>query len=165
MKLIWTKSNLPLSVVIRGVTGEDCSHFAFVFESSPAGLMFESNLLGSHPVFFQSSLKGFGAMTIVHELPVPGTLAQENAFWDDLVKYLDDKPYDYTGAVYTGAMVLRERVFKVAIPPTNPWRTNGTYYCDELYQIVQKHYPHLRPVKVVGTCVTPHALWEAVSAS
>ena len=160
MKLVWTKSHLPLSLVIRGITGEPCSHFAFVFDSGPKGLMFESNLLGTHPVFFASALKGFGAMTIVHEKDITIPLDLEDSIWDYIVENYDDKPYDYSGAVYTGLMVLRNRIFKTPIPAVNKWADTGTYYCDELYNILTKFIPSLPQVQVQGTCVTPESLWQ-----
>ena len=57
MKLVWSASKNPLSCLIRFVTGQDCSHFSFVFESRASGLMFESNLFGTHPAFYRTSLK------------------------------------------------------------------------------------------------------------
>lgn len=158
MKLIWTKSNLPLSILIRWVTGEDCSHFAFVFESAAKGVMFESNLMGTHPKFFASAKKH---MEIVHSIDVPLTIEQENKLWDQVVEQYDDKPYDFTGAIYLGWRIILKRVFGKPLPLFNPWNQAGTFVCDELYQVLSDS--GIFPESGVSTgMVTPHGLWETL---
>ena len=134
MKVIWTKSRLPLSYIIRWFTGEPCSHLALVFNSNNGGIMFESNLMGTHIKFFKNAKKH---CTIVHEMIVPMTSAQEDCAWDLMVDRFDDKPYDYMGALYLGLMKLRFRIFKTPISKVNKWQNKGAYFCDELYQILE----------------------------
>lgn len=164
MKLIWTKSKLPLSVLIRAITGEDCSHFAFVFETKAQGLLFESNLLGTHPVFLNSMLSSFGDVTLVHAMDLPLSLDDENKVWDLIVAKYDDKPYDFLGAIYLGYRILLKRIFKIPIPAKNAWAESGTYYCDELYNILTQ-IPGVPQVQVEGAMKTPHDLWLALEGS
>lgn len=155
MKLVWTKSKLPLSVIIRLVTGEDCSHFAFVFESAAKGLEFESNLLGTHPKFWANSQK---SLTVVHEKDVSLSVELEDKLWDNVVQKYDDCPYDYLGFFYLGWRILLKRLFKIPMPLKNAWSQKGTYYCDEIYQAFSC-IPGFPLILADGGMKTPHDLW------
>lgn len=162
MKLIFTKSNSPLSIFIRLITGEDCSHFAFVFQSpGRTGLMFESNLLGTHPAFFATALK---THTIVHEKDYALTVEQEDAIWDLVVESYDDKPYDFLGATYLGWFKLLHRILKVALPLRNKWCQPGQYFCDVVYDVFNKAgLSELPKIDVLNGMDTPHDVWLKVS--
>jgi hypothetical protein len=163
MKLIWTKSHLPLSLIIRAITGEDCSHFAFVFESQANGLVFQSNLLGTGPEFLNvlSSSSGF---EIVHQLDLPMTVAEEDAAWDLIVQSYDNLGYNFLGAAYLGWRYLLKRIFKRPLPAKNPWDQAGTLFCDQVYTILNKlNDPRLPQINVLSGMDTPHAVWEKVN--
>ena len=155
MKLIWTKNNLPLSLLIRAVTGEESSHFAMVFQSAAKGLMFQSNLIGTHPKFFYSAKKTF---TVVHELDLPLTPEQENELWDIVIQEYDGRGYDFLGALYTGFFVLRERIFKIPRPAINKWGDPKRFYCNEVYEALNrvKGFESLPPASGMET---PEDVW------
>ena len=161
MKLVWTKSKSPLSWLIRLITGEDCSHFAFVFESASKGLMFESNLFGAHPAFFQTSLKSH---TIVHELNIPLSVEDEDKIWDRVIQQYDGKSYDFLGAFYLGYRILLKRIFKIALPLKNAWGKEDEYFCDELYAILEGS-PGFPVTSVSGGMQTPHNVWTQVESA
>ena len=161
MKLVWLKSNLPLSLFIRAVTGEDCSHFSFVFESKASSLMFESNLFGTHPAFYATALK---THVVVHELDVPMSQEDEDKVWDAIVQRYDGKPYDFAGAIYLGWRKLLNRFLKLPIPKLNAWSQTGAYYCDDLYDVLSV-VPTMNQVKVTGAMITPHDLWVALCSA
>jgi hypothetical protein len=156
MKLIWSKSKLPLSVIIRAVTGEDCSHFAFVFETRGAGIMFESNLIGTHPSFFKNSLKSH---TIVHEIEIPLDMNTEDLIWDACVENFDGKPYDFLGIVYLGWRKLLLRFLGKPLPEKNKWSREGALFCDELYSILNI-IPEFPFLPVMNGMQTPHDIWD-----
>lgn len=131
MKLVWTKSNLILSVLIRWGLDVDCSHFILVFESPGGGLCFESNLLGTHPKFWKNDQK---TLTIVHELDVKLPVETENKVWDVVVDKYDGKPYDYGAFVYFAWRAILKKIFKIPMPAKNKLEKSGTYLCDEVYQ-------------------------------
>lgn len=160
MKLIWTKSSLPASKCIRCVTGEDCSHFAIVFESSAKGLMFHSNFLGVHPQFFQTALK---SMEIVHEISIPTSLEIEDVIWDRAVNFYDGKDYDYLGALYLGYRKILARLFKIKMPEKNPLASADKYFCDELYEIFHdlEGFPK---IEASSGLITPHELYEKLKS-
>jgi len=159
MKLIWTKNNLPLSMIIRAVTGDDCSHFALVFQSAAKGWMFESNLLRTHPKFFATAKKSF---QIMHEMNLDLSVEQENELWDLVVQEYDGKGYDFLGAIYTGFFVLRERFFKIPRPTINKWSDRNKYYCNEIYEALNrvKGFESLPPATGMET---PQDVWRKLS--
>ena len=130
MKLIFTKSKLPLSVLIRSFLNSDCSHFAIVFDVRGAGLMFESNLLGTHPRFYKTALKH---MEVVHELNLSLSLEQENDVWDEIVEKFDGRKYNYKGFAYFCYRAVLKKVFNKPLPPKNIFSQCGTYLCDQIF--------------------------------
>lgn len=160
MKLVWTKSNSPLSVLIRLITGQDCSHFAFVFESSASGLMFESNLLGTHPAFYASSLK---THTVVHEIKLDLTVQEEDAVWDIVVQKYDGLPYDITGALFIGWSRIRNRILGVPMPKFNEWGSPDKFFCDELVDVL-KNVRGMPKIDSSGGMDTPHDVYEKIMA-
>ena len=131
---------------------------AIVFESRDGGLMFESNLLGTHPKFYKTAQKH---MTIVHEVTIPFTLEQEDHAWDLMVDKFDGKPYDYKAILYIGWRRILNRCFKIPIPEINPWRTQGAYFCDELYEILE--LCGYKSLDVVCGMKTPHMVWASLN--
>lgn len=156
MKLIWTKSNSILSVLIRAITGEDCSHFAFVlYDNKPGEIMFESNLLGTHPAFYRTSLK---THQIVHEIIVPSSQETEDRVWDKLVEIYDGHPYDFLGALYLGLRTLLKRFLGMTMPIKNSWSRQDSFYCDEIYDALRE-VPGLPLLNVSGGMDTPHGVY------
>jgi hypothetical protein len=158
MKLVWTKSKLPLSLLIRGVTGEDCSHFLFVFDN---GVAFQSNLLGTNPVFWNVDMRH---LTVVHELDLKVPKEVENHVWHKVISKYAGKPYDYGGFFYLGFWFLMKRFFGIKMPAKNKWSKKGTYYCDELYDCLSG-VPGLPNLDVAGGMDTPHMVWERLNGS
>lgn len=155
MKLIWTKSNKILSVFIRHICNEDCSHFSFVFESAAKGLMFESNLLGTHPAFYQTSIKN---KTIVHEINIPLSIEEEDALWDIIVQKYDNKPYDFLGAIYLGWHKFLNKIFGIKIPEKNKWSQPDQYFCNEVYDVLN-NLANFKKIDVKTGMHSPHDVW------
>lgn len=158
MKLVWTKSDLILSKVIRWLTGEDCSHFAFVFDKD--GIMFESNLLGTHPVFYESSLK---THTIVHEIDIKCSQADEDMVWDRVIKKYDGKGYDFGGALYLGWRKWLKRVFNRPIPSVNKWAKSDLFFCDEIYEAL-RGIPGLPELEAGKGLDSPHDVYVKIGS-
>jgi len=135
MRLIWTKSSTLLSKTIRFITKEDCSHFSFVFAKD--GIMFESNLLGTHPSFYQEMLK---THTIVHEMTIDCSQEEEDAVWDNVIKNYAGKNYDFCGAIYLGLRKFLYTRFNISMPLENKWAKSDAFFCDEIYDA-------LKPIK------------------
>jgi hypothetical protein len=157
MRLLWTKSNNTIDMVIRLMTGDDCQHFVIVFDSPGGGIVFQFNLLGGGVSFLSTFLKNH---TIVHEKIVTLTTEQEDALWDAWVDRFDGKGYNILGALYAGLMRLRLRVLKIPSPSVNAWSQPGTQFCDEAYQLLSG-LPGLPLISQTQNGMdTPHDVWE-----
>lgn len=158
MKFIGSRSSLPLSILIRWVTGEQISHFAIVFDSPAGGLMFESNLLGTHPKFYRTAQKH---MMVIDAVDVDTPVNIEDELWDRVVDLYDDKPYDFMGAIYLGLMILRKRIFGIPRPQVNAWASKKKFFCDELAMILAG-LPGLPQIPVSNGMMTPGEVMNAI---
>lgn len=157
LKLMWTKSSNSFSKFIRFVTGEDCSHFSFAFVND--GIVFESNLLGTHPVFLQTTLK---THTIIHEIDLLVTEDQYNTVWDRVVNVFDGRAYDYWGALYLGFWKLKYKFLKGRMPAINKWASDDKFFCNEIFDVLNE-LPQLNKIKVSGSMMTPHDVYVFAS--
>jgi hypothetical protein len=162
MKLLWTKSSKPLSLLIRAITGEDCSHFSFVlYDGKPGEIMFESNLLGTHPVFYKTAMK---THIIVHEINIALDQYIEDLIWDRIVSVYDNQEYDFLGALYLGYRTILYRLLGIPKPERNELSRPGSYYCDEIFDALND-VPKLPVLNVNGGMLTPHEVYEKVIGS
>ena len=125
---------MPLSVLIRWFLNSDCSHFTVVFKAEDGGLMFESNLLGTHPKFYKTALKH---MTVVHEIELNIGVDSENYIWDLIVDKVDGSPYNYAGFFYFCSRAILLKLFKIPLPHYNLFRKNGAYLCTQIFNELQ----------------------------
>lgn len=156
MRMIWTRSKQPFSRVIRGQLGQDCSHFALVFDAVAGGLMFESNLLGAHPKFLKTSLKH---IEIVHSIDLPLSIEKEDAVWEDIVNRFDGQPYDWGAFFYFCWRVVLKKLFWRPIPKKNAWARDGENLCIELFEAVKKH-TKLKDIEIDIPMISPHELYN-----
>jgi hypothetical protein len=165
VKLIWTKNNLPLSILIRAVTGEDCSHFAFVFESQSQGLVFQSNLLGTGVEFFSKAQKAWG-YKIVHQIDLEMLPEEEDLAWDIIVNNYSNVPYNFLGALYLGWAIILKRLFKITPPLKNLWGKPDTMFCDQVYKVLNGlSDPRLPKICVMNGMDTPYDIYLKVMAN
>jgi hypothetical protein len=101
---------------------------------SAKGVMFESNLLGTHPKFFENAKKHF---TIVHEINLNLTIEQEDAVWDRVVDGFDGRPYDFAGALYLGVSRFLMRIFGMKPPKYNKFANPNMFFCEEVYDALR----------------------------
>jgi len=162
MKLLWTKSPNAVDWLINLVTAEDCGHFAILFESvNGTGVVFESNLLGTHPAFYKTWMGT--SRKIIHSIDVVLTAEQEDKIWDLWVNNFDGHGYDFFGCIYVGLMKLRKRIFKKEIPTKNIWSKNGAFFCDVIYQVLDgiQWLPDMKDQ--INEMSSPHDLFLFVS--
>lgn len=126
MKLIFTKSTAPLSVLIRWGLNEPCSHFAIVFYEN---FVVHSNLVGVHTDFlntFETHAE------VVHEIEYdPGDLEQLRIL-KNLISTSAGHGYDYGALLYFMWSVFLFRFFKRPMPRRNQWGSTSLYLCTEL---------------------------------
>jgi hypothetical protein len=163
VKLLWTKSANPVDWLISLATGQDCAHFAIFFQVNDTGMVFEANLLGTHPVFFKTWMGT--SRKIIHEKEVLLTQAEEIQLWQDWVTKFDGQPYDYLGAIYTGLMVLRQRFLGIPKPCRNAWGSKTAFYCDEIYQLVSGRPGFPTITDRSNGMDSPHDVWDKVKGA
>lgn len=159
MKMLWTTANNPVDWLIWLATGDDCQHFALLFDSPGGGVVFHFNLLGGGAMFY----KTFSAKhSTVHSMEVKMTVQQEDALWDKWVDRFDGKGYNFFGAIFLGLMKLRLRIFGIPTPAKNSWCTPGTSFCDEAYQLLNG-IPGVNPISPdENGMMTPADMWLKV---
>lgn len=161
MMLIWTKASNPISLLIRSITREDCSHFAFVFNTRAKGVMFESNFLGTHLKFFEASKKKF---SIVKQIDLDLNLEVEEMVWSKLIEKYDGKRYDFGGAIFLGVSLLLNRWFGKKLPERNLWADPNAYFCNEVYEALDG-VPGLPTIPVSNGLETPYMVWTKVNGA
>lgn len=126
MKLLWTKSSLPLSKLIRWGLKEPTSHFVIVFDDK---LAFHSNLSGTHIEWYNTFQKH---CEIVYEINYPLPLDKEEEVYQNILNSYNEKSYDYPGFLYFIWRGILFRFFNKPFPTKNPWGKEDSYLCTEL---------------------------------
>lgn len=130
MKIIWTKSSLPLSKLIRWGLKEESSHIAIVFDDK---IVFQSNLFGVHIDWFNSFKK---KCTIVYEIEQKLPLEQEEAIYQAIINKDDGKSYDYKAFAYFIWCGILKKFFNKPLPAVNKWNNVDSFICVELLSLL-----------------------------
>ena len=149
MKIIFTKSAMPLSVLIRWLFptpnyADAPSHVAVVFDDE---LIIQSNLYGVIMGWFPTFLK---SETILLQLDYDLTLIEQEAIYRSLLNNYDGDYYDFGALFYFFFAGLLHKFFGTKMPTKNLWKTSKTFLCTEL---ISKVVPTLPP-----RCVAPSVL-------
>jgi hypothetical protein len=159
MKLIWTKNHQPLSVLIRHLFKEPCSHFAVVLDDQ---IVFHSNMSGAHIEWYPSFKKN---QTIVFEIEVEENGDEVyNALlgrYHELLDKYDGKPYDFGGLLYGFWRAILWRFFNKPIPTTNAWAKADAFMCVELFVGLPLKNPPQLPRDIA--MVSPYQIYLALT--
>lgn len=154
IKLMWTKSSLPLSKLIMWVFKEPCSHFAIAFDDH---FVFHSDLLGSEATFYKWFLNSH---TLVHSIILNPGIEIEDQVWDLIVEKFDrPKKYDFGAFIYFGLCGLAHRIFGRPMPKKNIWASSTAYLCEEIVEVLNP----ISEIKIPENIdlITPEQLWLA----
>jgi hypothetical protein len=152
VKLIWTKSSSPLSILIRWALNEPCSHVAIVFDNK---IVFHSNLLGLHIEWFNTFKK---KIDIVLEKDFPMPLAEEEALYQSIINKEDGKSYDFKAFFYFTWRALLRKFFKVPLPEKNEWDNPACDICIESIRYLQGYLSTELPSDQRMSIMTPYEL-------
>lgn len=134
MKIIFTKSNIIGSKIIRWVTQESVSHVAFLFDNK---VVIHSSLFGVDIKWFKSYKEH---NDVVFEINVPLELEKEERIWQSILDKWDSIPYDYFTILKFGwSLVLRRLRINHDFKDANPYAD----MCVELYDKIQLEVPAL----------------------
>jgi len=165
VKFLWTKNNLIGSKAIRWGLGEDCSHFAIMFEAPEA--VFESRLeSGCGRDTLSAFLK---RNTVVHCV----VLKEKDpifsgALLESLSKNALNCRYDKGAILFWAVAALGKRMFGMPLPQKNPWGKNGEHYCVEIVRgsegiLDQKLCTQFSKYDI--EMVSPHMAYEEIANS
>ena len=129
MRLVFTKSKLPLSILIRGVLREPVSHFAIVFE--PDLLIFQSNLLGTNLQYFP---RFSDHSTIVFSIEIPLSQAVEDKIYMSAMEKYADQGYGFKELAYFTWRAFLFSYFNRPWPKKNIMDESNDYLCVGLAQ-------------------------------
>lgn len=126
MKLVFTKSNLPLSKIIRWGLEEPVSHFAVVFDDK---IVFHSNLAGVQIDWFNNFKT---KCEIVYSLDYNLGLEKEEQIYQSILDKNVGKSYDFPGFLYFIWRGFLNKVFSKPFPEKNKWAKDGEFICTGL---------------------------------
>lgn len=129
MRLVFTKSVLPLSVLIRGVLREPVSHFAIVFE--PDLLLFQSNLLGTNLQYFP---RFADHAEVVYSISIPLSQGVEDKIYMAAMEKYAGQGYGYKELIYFTWRAFLFSYFKRPWPKKNIMDESNDYLCVGLAQ-------------------------------
>lgn len=158
MKLIWTKSSLPLSVAIRGLMQEPVSHFGIVFDN---GIVFHSNLLGTHIEWYGSFIKH---CEVVYQLDYPMSLEDEEAVYRKILNTYDEIGYDFGALLYFAYRAITHRLFNIPLPSKNEWASGSKFLCTELAGILPDNIVSASLKAEDLSIVSPYQLYLQIKA-
>jgi hypothetical protein len=130
MKIVWTKSKLPLSVGIRWLLEEDSSHVMFIFDDKFA---VQSNLIGVQLGWASTVLKH---CEIVHEMTFSLPLQDEETIYRSIMDNFDDEPYDFKAFAYFAWRGFLKKFFKKPMPTHSPYNSKG-FLCVEIAKEIE----------------------------
>jgi hypothetical protein len=130
IKIVGTKGNSILGIIIRWLTGENIDHVAIMLNDK---IVITSSLLGLHIQGHRSFLK---RRTIVDSYEVPVAQSDIDDVLTDAIENYDGKMYDYYAMVAKGFSLLIKKLTGIIIkykkPPQNPeW-----YWCIEVISLL-----------------------------
>lgn len=124
--LLFTKSHLPLSKIIRWGLNIPCSHFAICFDNK---IVFHSNLLGAH---LQWARKFADACTIVYKIEMDYTKSEEDEIYNKIITKFDARGYDFGAFIYFVGSAILHKFFGQPMPRHNLFNVDDAFLCTEL---------------------------------
>jgi len=130
ISVVFTRSKLPGSKLIRWLYGGLSSHMAIVLDDR---LVFHSNFSGTQLKWLSSFMKKneFVFQSDLYWL-IP---EEEELIYQRLIKY-DEKKYDFKAGLYLLFAGLFNRILGTKIPKSNPWSDKRAYLCIELIEVL-----------------------------
>lgn len=128
------------SALIRWATNSDCSHIAIGFDLSESGkgLVFHQSAGGLHVDSWYSFKKKY---TINHRKDYDLGLVEEEKVYQGILDTLGPVGYDYQGIVYGILVMMRRKLFGVALPKSNEWQNPRSFLCTGIMSVLVNFEP------------------------
>jgi hypothetical protein len=133
VKILFVKSNLLGSKIIRWGLNEESSHVAIQFNS----LIVHSSVFGVSLVWNKSFYKHY---KVVNELDYSDRLdlREEDKVFCGIMDNYDESRYDYSALIYFIFRGLLKKLFKIPFPNKNPLNEANSFLCTELISKLPK---------------------------
>lgn len=156
LKIVWSYSHNPLSVIIKWLTGEPVSHVAVIFMNH---IVMHSNLLGVH-------ITGIGSFNkkskILYEHEIPMSDQRLKPIMFEMINSYDGMSYDWKVFFYMGLRLLLYRLFGVSMPKKSSINSKNGILCTEIARLLP--IPELQN-KLNGMDIqimTPYMLYKVI---
>lgn len=131
MRLLWTKSKLPLGSIITWGLEEPVSHFAVEFFDS---IIIHSNMTGVHPIMVKDFLK---TSEIVYEKRYEPGEFLENRLMVQILKNYWGKKYDWKWFFGLVKHAVVFKLFRKPVPMEIKSRSRDRFLCTEVAQFLE----------------------------
>jgi hypothetical protein len=145
MEILFTKSDLILSKMIRHISEEPVSHCAIAHDWWVA----HSSVFG---VEIMTREEFESRYTIVYSVPRPDI--PEQTVLQILTK-TNRSMYDYGCLLYLGVRWTMKKYFKIPLPKVNLWASSGMYMCTEWLTAIDRQGE--------DSMITPYKLYLKMS--
>lgn len=124
IRILFTTSEKPLARLIRGATGDDCSHVAIDWD----GCIFHSNAHGVNTIHISEFLK---ENTIIHSVVLPEHPEDLDRL-GNLACKVNNTPYDVGALLFCGFVLFCRKALNLrSWPKMNLWQSSGMDMCTE----------------------------------
>ena len=134
MKLLFTKNNLPVSLLIRWGLSEPCSHMAFCFDNK---LVIHSNFLGLQINWLDRFMRG---NTLVDSVDIELDLETEESVYLALLAQYDGSSYDWLAFFSFILAAFKFKFFNVEMPKVAIISDKKSFICTETAYALPKKY-------------------------
>lgn len=142
MKLLFVKSEMPLSKLIRWGLKEPVSHFAIEFDNK---IVFHSNLLGTS-IDWSNNFRS--SHDVVCSIECNVSLELEEQVYQSILDKNCGKGYDFKAFAYFMWRAALFRFFGIAFPAKNAWAEDGKFLCTGLsVEIPESIIPKIKTIE------------------
>ena len=134
MKLLFTKNNLPISLLIRWGLSEPCSHMAFCFDNK---LVIHSNFLGLQINWLDRFMRG---NILVDSIDIELDLEAEESVYLALLAQYDGSSYDWLAFFSFIWSAFKFKFFDVPMPKIAYIEDEKSFICTETAFALPKKY-------------------------
>lgn len=159
IKLMFVKSNAPLSKLIMWSTSEPVSHFAIgitLNNKATDYLVFNSDLYGVRVLWSTDFLKSH---KIVYEIDYDLDDVQTNDFTQKVIDRSIGSPYNFIELVSCGLLALYSKISKKPTPKTSWFGREDEFMCTDLARLLPQSMTHDQPIEV-HEVLTPYQLYQ-----
>lgn len=125
MRVLFTRSNLLGSKIIRSLTGEDISHVALEMDGIVIHARFDGVEIEGLPHFLEHN-------EIVRAYSVVGD--NRKRFWEAML--LEGSKYDYKAFFSIGLRLILRKSLGIVIPSLSDWAIRRQYICTEFVDTI-----------------------------